>query len=301
LGRYYGRQVASVAAQATPDQATPDLPASQPQDTQKRKKAKKAKPSADQELAEMVTRNWFDQTLITPSGVRDQLLMAAGSSGGLENWRIDHLENAHLVRKDRRRGRTWIELAHDRLVAPVRRNNADWFRGRRLGSLRKAAPWIVGGALPMIPYVLFPSQASWIIYLLAPGALVLVFALSYLLTSQLTRQVAMRERSIWIYKGSRILGLILAIINLILLLIPITVALADPTLVPPHLILPLVLVVIGACMLFIVVSFAGANSLGRQIARLRLPHGLGFFAAFLAIFVITFLCLSSLIIFSLTP
>jgi hypothetical protein len=49
-------------------------------------------------------------------------------------------------------------------------------------------------------------------------------------------------------------------------------------------------------MLFILVSFAGANSLGRQIARLRLPHGLGFFAAFLVIFVLIFLCIGLLMV-----
>jgi hypothetical protein len=264
-----------------------------------------AKRSADQELAEMVTRNWFEQRLITPGGVRDQLLMAAGSSGGLENWIIDRLEDAHLVRKDRRRGRTWIELAHDRLVTPVRQNNNDWFRGRRLGSLRKAAPWLIGSALTLVPFLLFPGQADsmlfpgrpdWTSFLMLVGASVLVFVLSFLLTTLLMRQLAMRERSMWIYKGSRVLGLILAVVNTLITLMALAVILSASGELKPILVVAILLAVIGACMLFIVVSFAGANALGTQIARLRLPHGLGFFAAFLVIFILIFLCIGLLLV-----
>jgi hypothetical protein len=260
----------------------------------------------------MVTRNWFDQRLITPGGVRDQLLMAAGSSGGLENWMIDRLEDAHLVRKDRRRGRTWIELAHDRLVTPVRQNNHDWFRGRRLGSLRRAAPWLIGGALAMLPFLLIPSPADLIpspadsmiytgrpdytTFLMGAGASVLAFVLSFLLTTLLMRQLAMRERSTWIYKGSRVLGLIFAIASTIIVFMAFAVILAGSDEPKPILAVAIVLAVIGTCMLFILLSFAVANALGAQIARLRLPHGVGFFAAFLIIFVLIFLCICLLLV-----
>ncbi len=296
LGRYYARQLAAIASQVSPGKAEPGLPDDQPPKPEKpkrrkkTKRRKKAERSADQELAEMVTRNWFEEKLITPGGVRDQLLMAAGSSGGLENWMIDRLEDAHLVRKDRRRGRVWIELAHDRLVRPVRQNNHAWFRGQRLSSLRRAAPWLVGGALAFLPFLLLPSRPNWTPYLMVTGAWVLVLALSYLLTTLLTRQQAMKERSIWIYKGSHILGLIMAIISFIFLLIPIATVLVQE--IPEHpLAFPAILLAtIGICMLFILVSFAGANALDRQIARLRLPHGVGFFAVFLTIFVFILVC-----------
>jgi hypothetical protein len=286
LGRYYARQVEAIAGEASPDREPSDLPLDQAQKPQERKVVKR---SADRELTVMVTRNWFEQKLITPSGVRDQLLMAAGSTGGLANWIIDRLEDAHLVRKDRRRGRTWIELAHDRLVAPVRQNNTDWFHERRLGSLRRAAPWLIGGALAMVSFALFPRQSIVAMFLLPAGASVLVFVLSFLLTTLLMRQVAMRERSIRLYKGSRILGPILGIINVIIISISVLVSFSVE--LPPILIVLINLGVIGACMLLIVASFAGANALGRQIARLRLPHGVGFVAAFLVIFFLIFLCI----------
>jgi hypothetical protein len=300
LGRYYARQVAAVASQAAPDDAPAGLAEDQPPKPEKPKQRKKTNRSADQELAEMVTRNWFDQNLITPGGVRDQLLMAAGSSGGLENWMIDRLEDAHLVRKDRRRGRTWIELAHDRLVTPVRQNNHDWFRGRRLGSLRRAAPWLIGGALALLPllirdqiyWTVGPDQSDWTTYLSLVGALVLVFVLSLLLTTLLMRQVAMRERSLSIYKGSRILGILMAVVNTFVILFTFAVMLGNSNPPSPIQMVVTALAAIGACMLFILASFAGANALGEQIARLRLPHGLGFFAAFLIIFVLIFLCIA---------
>ncbi|MGD9317010.1 MAG: hypothetical protein PVG56_09265, partial [Anaerolineae bacterium] len=59
LGRYYARQVAAVASQAAPDDAPAGLAEDQPPKPEKPKQRKKTNRSADQELAEMVTRNWF--------------------------------------------------------------------------------------------------------------------------------------------------------------------------------------------------------------------------------------------------
>jgi hypothetical protein len=39
---------------------------------------------------------------------------------------IARLIDAHLVRAEQRRGMTWFELAHDRMLAPVRASNARW-------------------------------------------------------------------------------------------------------------------------------------------------------------------------------
>jgi hypothetical protein len=214
--------------------------------------------------------------------------MAADSSGGLKNSMIDQLEDAHLVRKDRRRGRTWIELAHDRLVRPVRQSNNAWFRARRLGSFRRAAPWLVGGALALIPFLFVSSQPAWPFYLMLAGAGVLVYTLSHLLTSQLARQRAMEERSIWLYKNSRSLGQFMALSNALLLFLLIAFVVLRGTQVPPGVLLALILVGIGACMLFIPASLAGADALGRQIARLRLPYDLGFFALDIALLFLMF-------------
>ncbi|NTW98161.1 MAG: ATP-binding protein, partial [Oscillochloris sp.] len=76
---------------------------------------------------ERAVRGWFARELITPQGVRGQVLQGAGASAGLANAAITQLVDAYLVRAEPRRGATWYELAHDRLIAPVRASNAAWF------------------------------------------------------------------------------------------------------------------------------------------------------------------------------
>jgi WD40 repeat protein len=72
-------------------------------------------------------REWFDRQLISPQGVRSQVLRAPDSSGGLPNHVITELARSYLVRSEQRGGATWYELAHDRLIQPVRLNNNLWF------------------------------------------------------------------------------------------------------------------------------------------------------------------------------
>ncbi len=78
--------------------------------------------------SERAIREWFDRKLITEQGVRGSVLMGEESSGGLDNQAVHMLENAYLVRAEKRSGITWYELAHDRLIAPIRAENAAWFR-----------------------------------------------------------------------------------------------------------------------------------------------------------------------------
>ncbi len=92
-------------------------------------------------IPERTLRRWFDQVLITPSGIRNQVLLEQDSSQGLSNDTIYRLEDAHLVRLESGRNRTWVELAHDRLVAPVRRSNAGWFEENLSLLQRQASIW----------------------------------------------------------------------------------------------------------------------------------------------------------------
>jgi len=87
---------------------------------------------------ERAIREWFDRKLITVQGIRGQVLMGPGKSDGLDNATIWLLERAYLVRAEKRGGATWFELAHDRLLGPVRENNAAWFTGH-LSNLQKQA------------------------------------------------------------------------------------------------------------------------------------------------------------------
>jgi WD40 repeat protein len=71
-------------------------------------------------------REWFNEKLITPGGKRVQVLREEDKSGDLDNASIARLLDTHLVRSDQRSGATWYELAHDRLIEPVRTSNAAW-------------------------------------------------------------------------------------------------------------------------------------------------------------------------------
>lgn len=71
-------------------------------------------------------RDWFDRQLITAGDIRAQVLREEEASSGLRNGLIERLRDRHLVRAEHRAGATWYELAHDRLVEPVRENNRQW-------------------------------------------------------------------------------------------------------------------------------------------------------------------------------
>jgi WD40 repeat protein len=113
LGDYYSLQVASVAATS--------------------------------KVPEREIREWFDRKLITVSGIRGQVLMTTGESDGLENKAIWMLERTYLVRAEKRGGATWFELAHDRLVRPIRENNGDWFEKNLSALQRQADVWNTQG------------------------------------------------------------------------------------------------------------------------------------------------------------
>lgn len=92
-------------------------------------------------VGERAIREWFDHHLITTQGIRGQVLQGPNESQGLDNRAIRSLVDAHLVRAEERRGATWFELAHDRLIEPVRQNNAAWFQANLSALQRQAALW----------------------------------------------------------------------------------------------------------------------------------------------------------------
>ena len=100
-----------------------------------------AEAAGELDISERSIRDWFENQLITKHGIRSQVIMEPGSSGGLSNDAIRQLQDAYLVRAEKRRGVTWFELAHDRLVRPVREDNAAWFRANLSLLQRQAALW----------------------------------------------------------------------------------------------------------------------------------------------------------------
>jgi hypothetical protein len=90
-------------------------------------------------------REWFHHQLITDEGVRRDVLKGQQESQGLDNRVIRALVDSHLVRSERRRGFTWFELSHDRLIEPVRDSNSDWFDTNLSSLQRQTASWIKQG------------------------------------------------------------------------------------------------------------------------------------------------------------
>lgn len=79
------------------------------------------------DTVERAIREWVGNRLIRAGGIRGQVLKGAGKSEGLDNDLIAQLVDAHLVRGEVRSGAAWYELAHDRLIEPVRSDNKKWF------------------------------------------------------------------------------------------------------------------------------------------------------------------------------
>jgi WD40 repeat protein len=92
-------------------------------------------------VPERVIRDWFERQLITESGFRGQVMEGPEGSQALSNETIKELENVHLVRGEERRGVTWLELAHDRLVKPILADNAKWSKLNLSVLQHQAAIW----------------------------------------------------------------------------------------------------------------------------------------------------------------
>ena len=92
-------------------------------------------------MSERAIRVWFHDHLITEAGIRGLVLMEPERSAGLDNQAIRRFVDAHLVRAEKRAGAVWFELAHDRLIGPVRADNTAWFATHLSLLQRQAALW----------------------------------------------------------------------------------------------------------------------------------------------------------------
>jgi WD40 repeat protein len=90
-------------------------------------------------VTERALRTWISDELVTEQGYRAQV--QRGPADDAEGRVLPALENAHLVRADSRRGTVWYELAHDRLVDPVRSSNAAWLEEHLNDVQRGARLW----------------------------------------------------------------------------------------------------------------------------------------------------------------
>ncbi len=98
--------------------------------------------AAGDPTAEGRIRRWFDRYLITERLTRGQVRAGAEEETlQLSEPVLTDLVNAHLVRRDVRHDSVWYELAHDRLVEPVRARNRAWRAVNMSAFERLAADW----------------------------------------------------------------------------------------------------------------------------------------------------------------
>jgi hypothetical protein len=90
---------------------------------------------------ERLLRSWLARHLVTEAGLRSQVLRTPGATLGLDDRALAALVDAHLVRAEARRGMQWLELAHDRLVAPLRASNERWAAANVGPALQQAELW----------------------------------------------------------------------------------------------------------------------------------------------------------------
>ncbi|MCX6629884.1 MAG: hypothetical protein NTW28_19880, partial [Candidatus Solibacter sp.] len=82
-------------------------------------------------VRERALRRWCGERLITPAGTRGLVYRGERDTEGLPNAAVDILRDCYIIRADLRGGTIWYELAHDRLVEPVREDNLAWRAGYR--------------------------------------------------------------------------------------------------------------------------------------------------------------------------
>jgi WD40 repeat protein len=88
------------------------------------------------DVSERAIRTWISDQLVTEQGYRAQT--QHGPAEDANGRVLPALEDAHLVRADRRRTTDWYELAHDRLVDPVKSSNVAWLE-EHLSVLQRGA------------------------------------------------------------------------------------------------------------------------------------------------------------------
>jgi hypothetical protein len=90
---------------------------------------------------ERAIRDWIAHELIGNSGIRNQVQQGPVSSGGDSLQAVAVLQKAFLVRSERRYGADWYELAHDRLIRPIQRNNSSWALTHLRPMQRRSEHW----------------------------------------------------------------------------------------------------------------------------------------------------------------
>ncbi len=92
-------------------------------------------------VTERSIRKWIDRALISPAGLRISVLLGGEASYGLNPAVLHALTDRFLIRRDQRQSIVYYELAHDRLIGPARKSNADWLARQPEVLFRRADRW----------------------------------------------------------------------------------------------------------------------------------------------------------------
>ena len=93
-------------------------------------------------------RESLETALITSAGTRASLFAGGDTASGLPAAALDELAHRHLIRAEWRAGARWLELAHDRLIEPVREANRR-VRGQRRRRVRRRSAVGISVLLPL--------------------------------------------------------------------------------------------------------------------------------------------------------
>lgn len=107
-------------------------------------------PAARAGAPERLLRGWLQRNLVTEAGLRTQVLLGSRQTAEIDERALASLIDAHMLRAEQRRGVHWIELAHDRLVAPLVRSNQRWFETHLSLLQRQAEMWDSHGRMPQL-------------------------------------------------------------------------------------------------------------------------------------------------------
>lgn len=91
-------------------------------------------------VSERRLRDWCEHALIVNETIRGQVVYHKNAADALPETAVLGLESSYLIRKENRHGLNWYELAHDRLIRPIQRANAEWWR-KQDPLLRTAKAW----------------------------------------------------------------------------------------------------------------------------------------------------------------
>lgn len=158
--------------------------------------------SARSGVAERLLRTWMQRNLVTDAGLRTQVLLGSRQTRELDERALASLTDAHLLRAEQRRGMHWIELAHDRLVAPLARSNQQWLADHLSPLQRQAELWDSQGRPEQLLLADPPPAAAELT----------AVERAFLEQSRIRRD---RIRRLWLQRGAILLLLIIILAGLV--------------------------------------------------------------------------------------